>query len=95
MDGTAYGVVFTLVFLFIIISVFFPFSRMRSCENAIGLMKNLQSSVQVEESWVDGTTERLSAMPTATSAYELDVSICVKNIFLAISTFLIFPLRFQ
>ncbi|XP_075166809.1 dystonin-like protein short stop isoform X24 [Haematobia irritans] len=46
--------------------------RMRSCENAIGLMKNLQSSVQVEESWVDGTTERLSAMPTATSAYELD-----------------------
>lgn len=47
---------------------------MRSCETAIGLMKNLQSSVQVEESWVDGTTERLSAMPTATSAYELDVS---------------------
>nr|XP_017106609.2 uncharacterized protein LOC108131974 isoform X23 [Drosophila bipectinata] len=46
--------------------------RMRSCETAIGLMKNLQSSVQVEESWVDGTTERLSAMPTATSAYELD-----------------------
>ncbi|XP_037953237.1 dystonin isoform X24 [Teleopsis dalmanni] len=46
--------------------------RMRSCETAIGLMKNLQSSVQVEESWVDGTTEKLSAMPTATSAYELD-----------------------
>ncbi|KQS62683.1 uncharacterized protein Dere_GG22462, isoform S [Drosophila erecta] len=46
--------------------------RMRSCETAIGLMKNLQSSVQVEESWVDGTTEGLSAMPTATSAYELD-----------------------
>lgn len=55
--------------------IFLPFYRMRSCENAIGLMKNLQSSVQVEESWVDGTTERLSAMPTATSAYELDVSI--------------------
>nr|XP_016942951.1 dystonin isoform X21 [Drosophila suzukii] len=50
--------------------------RMRSCETAIGLMKNLQSSVQVEESWVDGTTERLSAMPTATSAYELD---CVQE----------------
>ncbi|KRJ99283.1 uncharacterized protein Dyak_GE13333, isoform AO [Drosophila yakuba] len=46
--------------------------RMRSCETAIGLMKNLQSSVQVEESWVDGTTQGLSAMPTATSAYELD-----------------------
>lgn len=47
---------------------------MRSCENAIGLMKNLQLPLQVEESWVDGTTEKLSAMPTATSAYELDVS---------------------
>ncbi|TMW45959.1 hypothetical protein DOY81_008958 [Sarcophaga bullata] len=46
--------------------------RMRSCENAIGLMKNLQLPLQVEESWVDGTTEKLSAMPTATSAYELD-----------------------
>ncbi|XP_059224754.1 dystonin isoform X30 [Stomoxys calcitrans] len=52
--------------------------RMRSCENAIGLMKNLQSSVQVEESWVDGTTERLSAMPTATSAYELDQAVFEK-----------------
>lgn len=47
---------------------------MRSCENAIGLMKNLQLPLQVEESWVDGTTGKLSAMPTATSAYELDVS---------------------
>ncbi|XP_070068873.1 microtubule-actin cross-linking factor 1 isoform X41 [Drosophila takahashii] len=52
--------------------------RMRSCETAIGLMKNLQSSVQVEESWVDGTTERLSAMPTATSAYELDQAVFEK-----------------
>ncbi|XP_017129684.1 dystonin isoform X36 [Drosophila elegans] len=52
--------------------------RMRSCETAIGLIKNLQSSVQVEESWVDGTTERLSAMPTATSAYELDQAVFEK-----------------
>lgn len=37
-------------------------------------MKNLQTSMQVEESWVDGTAEKLSAMPTATSALELDVS---------------------
>ncbi|KAI9580987.1 hypothetical protein GQX74_011129 [Glossina fuscipes] len=29
---------------------------------------------KVEESWVDGTTEKLSAMPAATSAYELDVN---------------------
>ncbi|XP_020715273.1 microtubule-actin cross-linking factor 1 isoform X6 [Ceratitis capitata] len=46
--------------------------RMRSCESAIGLLKNLQSSIQIEESWVDGQTEKLSALPTATSAYELD-----------------------
>ncbi|XP_039482628.1 dystonin isoform X25 [Drosophila santomea] len=52
--------------------------RMRSCETAIGLMKNLQSSVQVEESWVDGTTQGLSAMPTATSAYELDQAVFEK-----------------
>ncbi|XP_037914658.1 microtubule-actin cross-linking factor 1 isoform X36 [Hermetia illucens] len=46
--------------------------RLRACETAIGLMKNLQTSMQVEESWVDGTAEKLSAMPTATSALELD-----------------------
>ncbi|XP_046810529.1 dystonin isoform X40 [Lucilia cuprina] len=46
--------------------------RMRSCENAIGLMKNLQLPLQVEESWVDGTIDKVAAMPTATSAYELD-----------------------
>ncbi|XP_067629133.1 dystonin isoform X3 [Eurosta solidaginis] len=46
--------------------------RMRSCETANGLMKNLQSSVQAEESWVDGQTEILSGLPTATAAYELD-----------------------
>ncbi|XP_017463645.1 PREDICTED: microtubule-actin cross-linking factor 1 isoform X3 [Rhagoletis zephyria] len=46
--------------------------RMRSCETVNGLMKNLQSSVQVEESWIDGHTEKLSALPTATAAYELD-----------------------
>jgi len=48
---------------------------MRSCETAIDLMKKVQAGIQVEESWIDGTTEKLSSMPTATSAYELDVSI--------------------
>ncbi|XP_054090017.1 dystonin isoform X15 [Zeugodacus cucurbitae] len=52
--------------------------RMRSCEAAIGLLKNLQSSIQVEESWVDGQTEKLSALPTATSAYELDQAVFEK-----------------
>ncbi|XP_055855331.1 dystonin isoform X50 [Episyrphus balteatus] len=46
--------------------------RLRSCETAIGLLKNLQAGIQVEETWVDGTTEKLSAMPTAASALELD-----------------------
>ncbi|XP_050322440.1 dystonin isoform X13 [Bactrocera neohumeralis] len=46
--------------------------RMRSCEAAIGLLKSLQSGIQVEESWIDGQTEKLSELPTATSAYELD-----------------------
>lgn len=37
-------------------------------------MTKLQSSLVTEETWVDGATEKLSAMPTATSALELDVS---------------------
>lgn len=37
-------------------------------------MTKLQSSLAKEETWVDGTTEKLTALPTATSAYELDVS---------------------
>lgn len=37
-------------------------------------MTKLQTSLANEETWVDGATERLSALPTATSAFELDVS---------------------
>lgn len=48
--------------------------RMRSCENAIGVMTKLQTSLVAEETWVDGATEKLSVLPTATSALELDVS---------------------
>lgn len=47
---------------------------MRSCENAIGVMTKLQTSLVAEETWVDGATEKLSVLPTATSALELDVS---------------------
>lgn len=51
--------------------------RLRSCENAIGIMTKLQTSLVAEETWVDGAAEKLSAaLPTATSALELDVSIC-------------------
>lgn len=48
--------------------------RLRSVEQAIGLMKNLQTSIVVEESWVEKQTEKLQSLPTATSARELDVS---------------------
>lgn len=47
---------------------------MRSCENAIGVMTKLQTSLVTEETWVDGATEKISVLPTATSALELDVS---------------------
>lgn len=56
------------------ISIFIYDIRLVGCENAIGIMTKLQSSLAKEETWVDGTTEKLSALPTATSAYELDVS---------------------
>ncbi|XP_018791084.1 PREDICTED: dystonin isoform X12 [Bactrocera latifrons] len=52
--------------------------RMRSCEAAIGLLKSLQSGIQVEESWIDGQTAKLSELPTATSAYELDQAVFEK-----------------
>lgn len=47
---------------------------MRSCENAIGIMNKLETGIQVEESFVDGTIKKIEVMPTATSAFELDVS---------------------
>jgi hypothetical protein len=37
-------------------------------------MKSLQTSIVVEESWVEKQTEKLQSLPTATSARELDVS---------------------
>lgn len=48
--------------------------RLVGCENAIGIMTKLQTSLANEETWVDGATEKLTALPTATSALELDVS---------------------
>lgn len=48
--------------------------RLVGCENAIGIMTKLQTSLAHEETWVDGATEKLTALPTATSAFELDVS---------------------
>lgn len=55
--------------------------RLIGCENAIGIMTKLQTSLSKEETWVDGATEKLTALPTATSALELDVSKDSNNIF--------------
>ncbi|XP_035790471.1 dystonin-like isoform X6 [Anopheles albimanus] len=52
--------------------------RMRSVETAIGLMKNLQTSIVVEETWVEKQTEKLQALPTATAARELDQAVIEK-----------------
>ncbi|XP_058116979.1 dystonin isoform X2 [Anopheles coustani] len=52
--------------------------RMRSVETAIGLMKNLQTSIVVEETWVEKQTEKLQSLPTATSARELDQAVIEK-----------------
>lgn len=54
--------------------IFLSLFRLVGCENAIGIMTKLQTSLATEETWVDGATEKLSALPTATSAFELDVS---------------------
>lgn len=60
--------------------------RLVGCENAIGIMTKLQTSLANEETWVDGATEKLTALPTATSALELDVSKQFeKNIFFSFS----------
>lgn len=40
-------------------------------------MKNMQSSLEVEEKFVDGAIESLESLPTATNTHELDVSIWV------------------
>lgn len=53
--------------------------RLRSCEQAIGLMKNMQNSLEVEEKFVDGAIESLESLPAATAAHELDVSIVVEE----------------
>lgn len=37
-------------------------------------MNNIQTSIVVEETWVEKQTEKLQSLPTATSARELDVS---------------------
>ncbi|XP_055530748.1 microtubule-actin cross-linking factor 1 isoform X33 [Wyeomyia smithii] len=52
--------------------------RLRSVETAIGLMKNLHTSIVVEETWVEKQTEKLQALPTATSARELDQAVVEK-----------------
>lgn len=67
-------------------------NRLRSIESAIGLMKNIQTSVVVEENWVEAHTSKLQSLPTATSALELDVSTHFSIILYTFSAFIIFLL---
>lgn len=46
-------------------------------------MNNIQTSIVVEETWVEKQTEKLQSLPTATSARELDVS-TIRNFTLTI-----------
>ncbi|XP_055691757.1 dystonin isoform X3 [Lutzomyia longipalpis] len=53
-------------------------ARIRECESAQSFMTNLRSSQVKEETWIDGATEELMAMPPPTSAQELDQAIFEK-----------------
>lgn len=55
--------------------------RLRSVEQAISLMKSLQTSIVVEETWVEKQTEKLQSLPTATNTRELDVSLQIIFVF--------------
>lgn len=61
--------------------------RLHSCEAAIGLMKNLQQSMPVEETWVDSQIELIQSMPTATTAHELDVSLFLFKVYFFVKVF--------
>ncbi|XP_055390514.1 dystonin isoform X42 [Condylostylus longicornis] len=52
--------------------------RLRAVETAIGLLKNLSTGIIKEETWIDGATQKLSAMPTAASAIEIDQAVFEK-----------------
>lgn len=49
--------------------------RIQSIETAIGLLKNLQTSLILEETWVETQTQKLKLLPTVSHALDLDVSI--------------------
>jgi dystonin len=63
--------------------------RLRSVENAIGLLKNMHQSMVTEETWVESHVEKLQSMPTATSARELDVSILYSEGVISVHTHII------
>jgi hypothetical protein len=49
--------------------------RIQSIETAIGLLKNLQTSLILEETWVETQTQKLKLLPTISHALDMDVSI--------------------
>ncbi|KAL7025334.1 hypothetical protein ACKWTF_013447 [Chironomus riparius] len=46
--------------------------RIQSVETAIGLLKNLQTSLILEETWVETQTQKLKLLPTISNALDLD-----------------------
>lgn len=49
--------------------------RIQSIETAIGLLKNLQTSIILEETWVETQNQKLKLLPTVSHSLDLDVSI--------------------
>lgn len=56
--------------------------RIQSIETAIGLLKNLQTSLILEETWVETQTQKLKLLPTVSHALDLDVSISLDGYFI-------------
>lgn len=54
--------------------------RIQSVETAIGLLKNLQTSLILEETWVETQTQKLKLLPTISNALDLDVSISLNRL---------------
>lgn len=57
--------------------------RIQSIETAIGLLKNLQTSLILEETWVETQTQKLKLLPTVSHSLDLDVSISLDGYLIA------------
>jgi hypothetical protein len=51
------------------------FLRIQSVETAIGLLKNLQTSLILEETWVETKAQKLKLLPASRHDSDIDVSV--------------------